>query len=361
MYVVIAGGGHMGRNLVTRLAAEGHEIVVVETSPEVAQRIFAEQGVVAITGSATDLEVLDLASIKRADVAVAMTGRDADNLVFCLLARHFGVPRVLARMLDPRYEVAYRLVGATKVHSESDILVESFLTSIDYPQIGALMRVGRGDLVAFDLRLPAGAPVAGLSVAEIVQRPGFPARCLFIGVEAPSGEMVVPRGATVLEGGTSVVLAAHRPDLPAVIESLTAGSQARLGQAQQAALETLGLVKLLSGLAPAELEQLALGARLEQRCAGEVVFSAGQPGDRLFVVRRGAVQLVSRGGLADVVRAPGWFGEMSALTGEPRTQTATVTEDASLLVIESAAFRSMLLQNPFLALEIAKALGQPGG
>ena len=51
MYVVIAGGGHMGRNLVTRLAAEGHEIVVVESSPEVAQRIFAEQGHVAITGS----------------------------------------------------------------------------------------------------------------------------------------------------------------------------------------------------------------------------------------------------------------------------------------------------------------------
>ena len=51
-------------------------------------------------------------------------------------------------------------------------------------------------------------------------------------------------------------------------------------------------------------------------------------------LRRGAVQLVSRGGLTDVVRAPGWFGEMGALTGEPRTQTATVVEDAALLVVE---------------------------
>ena len=88
-----------------------------------------------------------------------------------------------------------------------------------------------------------------------------------------------------------------------------------------------------------------------------MIYTAGAPGDRLYVVRRGAVQLVSRGGLTDVVRAPGWFGEMGALTGEPRTQTATVVEDAALLVVESAAFRTALLQNPFLALEIAKALG----
>ena len=62
-----------------------------------------------------------------------MTGRDADNLAFCLLARYYGVPRVLARMLNPQYQVPYRLVGATKIHSEADILVESFLTSIEYP------------------------------------------------------------------------------------------------------------------------------------------------------------------------------------------------------------------------------------
>ena len=201
MYVVIAGGGHMGRNLVTRLAAEGHEIVVVEISPEVAQRIFAEQGVVAITGSATDLEALDLASIKRADVAVAMTGRDADNLVFCLLARHFGVPRVLARMLDPRYEVAYRLVGATKVHSESEILVESFLTSIDYPQIGALMRIHRqGGLPVSDISKEMGTTLAATSqmVDRLVQQ-GLITRS-----EDPNDRRVrqialTERGRTVLE------------------------------------------------------------------------------------------------------------------------------------------------------------------
>lgn len=356
MYVVIAGAGHMGLHLVTRLLAEGHEAVVVEAEPLVAQRIFAEQGVVAITGSATDLDTLEQAGLKRADAAVAMTGRDADNLVFCLLARHFGVSRVLARMLNPRYETAYRLVGATRIHSEADLLVDSFLNSIEYPQIGAIMRVGRGDLVAFDLRIPAGSPVAGHPIAEIVGRPDFPARCVFVGVESRSGEVEVPHGNTVIEGGTTVMLAAHRPDLPQLLATLTAGGHLKLTAEQRESLQTLRLVPFLAGVSQDDLEQLSLGARIERRRAGDVIFALGQPGDRFYVLRRGAVELQARGGPPRVVKSPACFGEMSALTGEPRTQSARVAEESELLSIDSATFRSVLLQNPFLALELAKAL-----
>ena len=161
MYVLVAGGGHMGTHLVGRLVEHGHETAVIDATREVTERIFNEQGVVVFTGSATDMDVLERAGIKRADVAVAMTGRDADNLAFCLLSRYYGVPRVLARMLNPQYEVPYRLVGATKVHSEADIIVSSFLTSIEYPEVGALMPLARGELVIAELRIPEGSRVAG--------------------------------------------------------------------------------------------------------------------------------------------------------------------------------------------------------
>jgi trk system potassium uptake protein TrkA len=133
MYVVVAGGGHMGSHLASRLVSEGHDTVVIDVDRLVTDRIFTERGLAAIHGSATDMGVLEQAGIKRADVAVAMTGRDSDNLSFCLLARYFGVPRILARMLDPKYEMPYRLVGATKIHSAAEVLVNSFLTSIEYP------------------------------------------------------------------------------------------------------------------------------------------------------------------------------------------------------------------------------------
>jgi trk system potassium uptake protein TrkA len=362
MYVVVAGGGHMGSHLVARLVAEGHETLVIELESKVAERVFAEQGVVALAGSATDMSVLEQAGLKRADVAVAMTGRDADNLSFCLLARYFGVPRVLARMLNPRYEVPYRLVGATKIHSEADILVDSFLTSIEFPDIGALMAVGRGDIVAFELRVPAGSPAAGRTVAEIARSENFPRRCVFIGVESKTGEVEVPAGGTIIEGGSHVMLAAHRPDLPQLLRSLAPVERAALSPEQAEALDALRLVSFLAGVSSEDLAGLATGARFEKWRRGEVIFTMGQQGDKFYVLRRGAIETESPGGLRSRLRPPAHFGEMSALTGEPRTQTARAVEDSELLVVDSGAFRMLLLRNPFLALELAKALSsQPGG
>jgi len=359
MRVVVAGGGHMGTHLVSRLVAEGHETVLVDVDRAVAERVFSHMGVVAIHGSATDVNVLEEAGIKRADAAVAMTGRDSDNLSFCLLARYFGVPRVLARMLDPQYEMPYRLVGATKVHNEADILVNSFLTSLEYPQIGALMRIGSGDIVAFEIRIPIGSPVAGSRIAEIVRREDFPGQCVFIGVEATSGEVRVPEGRTVIEGGTDVILAAHRRDLPKLLSCLAALQKPSLSPEQAEAVEVLSLVSFLSGVAREDLADLSAGARFEQYRKGTVVYTVGDTDDRLFILRKGAVEMERPGGGRSVLRPPSYFGEMAALTGEPRSRTARVVEDAEALVLRSPALRSLLLRNPFLALELAKALTDP--
>src|SRR5260221_11168732 len=111
MYVVVAGGGHMGTHLVSRLVAEGHDTVAIDVNPEVSQRIFAEQGVVAVTGSATDGGILDQAGLRRAHAALPLTGPDSDNLSFCLPARHSGGPRGPAPMLNPQYRIPHPLRG----------------------------------------------------------------------------------------------------------------------------------------------------------------------------------------------------------------------------------------------------------
>lgn len=361
MYVVVAGGGHMGTHLVARLVAQGHETVLIDASSEVTERIFNEQGVVVFTGSATDMDVLERSGIKRADVAVAMMGRDADNLAFCLLSRYYGVPRVLARMLNPQYEVPYRLVGATKIHSEADIIVNSFLTSIEFPAIGSLMPVGRRDIVAFDVRIPPGSPVAGLKISEIVRHEGFPRNCVFIAVESQSGEVQVTEGRTVIQPGANVIMAAHRPDLPQVLRFLTSTETGGLGPQETQAMEALALVGFLSGVAREDLAGLAAGARFEKRPAGEDVYAAGEPGDRLYVLRRGSVELVGPDGTRSVLRAPAYFGETSALIGNPRAQTARVVEDAELLALDGSTLRAVMLRNPFLALELAKSLGERPG
>lgn len=359
MYVLVAGGGHMGTHLVTRLAAEGHDTAIIDLDRDVTERIFAEHGIVVFNGSATDISVLEQAGLKRADVAVAMTGKDEANLAFCLLARYFGVPRVLARMLNPQYEVPYRLVGATKIHSEADILVGSFLTSIEYPEIGALMPVGKAELVVFELKLPAAAPVAGRTIAEIVRQEDFPRPCLFIGVETSTG-LDVADGNTVVSGGSTVLMAARRPDLPRVLARLTSVADDGSGAERARAVDVLAQVPFLTGVAKDDLSEMAVGARFERHAKGGTLYAAGQAGDRLYVLTRGTVEAETSDGAHVTLRAPAHFGERTALTGQPRTRTVRVIEDVEVLAVDGPILRSVVLRNPFLAMELAKVLFDSG-
>jgi trk system potassium uptake protein TrkA len=355
MYIVVAGAGHMGTHLVSRLVAAGHETVVIDVDKEVTDRLFAEHGVVVFTGSGTDVNVLDEAGIKRAAVAVAMTGRDSDNLAFCLLARYYGVPRVLARMLNPQYQVPYRLVGATKIHSEADILVESFLTSIEFPELGALMPVGKGDIVVFDVGVAPTSPVAGKPVSAVVRAGDFPRGCLFIASELANGDVQVIEGNSVIRGGSRVIMAAHRPDLPKVLGYLSSTVKAEPVGSMAETFDALAQLAFLSGVAHEDLAGLAEEARLETRHDGEEIFRAGDPGETFYVLRGGQVELEGPGGVRVAVKAPAFFGEES-LTGEPRHDTARVKGQADLVVVPGTALRATVLRNPFLAMELAKAL-----
>jgi trk system potassium uptake protein TrkA len=361
MYIVVAGAGHMGTHLVSRLIAAGHETVVIDVDKEVTDRLFAEHGVVVFTGSATDVNVLDEAGIKRAAVAVAMTGRDPDNLAFCLLARYYGVPRVLARMLNPQYQVPYRLVGATKIHSEADILVESFLTSIESPEVGALMPVGKGDIVVFDVSVAPTSPIAGRPVSDVVRSQDFPRGCLFIATELPSGDVQVIEGNSVIRGGSRVIMAAHRPDLRRLLGYLSSTVRAEPEASLAETFDALAQVAFLSGVAHDDLAGLAEAARLQTLRGGEQIYRVGEPGETFYVLRRGEVELEGAAGVRTVVKAPAFFGE-EALTGEPRHDTARVKDQVDLVVVPGTALRATVLRNPFLALELAKALSErPGG
>ena len=246
-------------------------------------------------------------------------------------------------------------MGATKIHSEADILVESFLTSIEYPEIGALMPVGKGDIVVFDVSVAPDSPIAGRPVADVVRREGFPRGCLFIATELASGDVQVIEGNTVIQGGSRVIMAAHRPDLPRLLGYLTsAGKKAPAGSPAEA-LQALGQVAFLSGVAQADLANLAGGARIETRRPGEEIYRAMEAGEHFYVLRGGAVELAGADGARVVLHAPAFFGE-EALTGEPRVDTARVHEAAELVVVAGTALRATVLRNPFLALELAKAL-----
>lgn len=221
MYIVIAGGGLMGLSLAERLVARKHDVMVIDADAAVCEYAQLEIGTMVHCGSATSTKSLESIGIKRADIAVAMMRDDASNLAFLLLAKSYGVPRRLVRMREGDFEQPYMLAGATAIASSVNPLVEQLMVNIEYPEIKSLMRIGKGNIDVFEVRVPEDAEIVGQTVETIVQTKNFPATCNFVAVETPGGNVEIARGTTVVPAGANVIMLAMDADLQHIIRLLS--------------------------------------------------------------------------------------------------------------------------------------------
>lgn len=217
MRVFIAGAGQAGMSVALHLAELGHAVCVLDRDPQRAQRVFEQHGLVALSGNATDPALLRQAEVGRADVAVAMLDRDADNLAVALLARDLGAKRVMVRMRDVAYRGAYEFAGVHRILSETEILVGALAMAIEHRAVRHAMLLGGGESVAFELTIPADAAVVGQSVSEIAAHADFPSSCVFAALFDKSG-MQSPRGASVVSAEQEVLLVSRRAEMTAVVE-----------------------------------------------------------------------------------------------------------------------------------------------
>jgi len=209
MYVVIAGGGVVGGYLARELLANRHDVVVIEREKSVCEKIAARVGALAIHGLATNIEVLEEAGIEKADVAVGAMPHDGDNLAFAILARNFEIPRIIARMRNPRYRTAYRLAGVTHAIHIADLFVSQLVLQIEQPSLRPVASLGGGKGTMVVATLPQGALVDGKTVQEIGGDGEFPADCVIAGIYRESTEeFIIPRGPIVLAAEDQVFLAA---------------------------------------------------------------------------------------------------------------------------------------------------------
>src|SRR5687768_6626016 len=112
MYIVIGGGGKVGFYLAKQLIDEGHEILVIEQDKKKCERITEELGSVCTRGDACEARVLEEGGTNRADLVIAVTGDDEDNLIICQVAKSlFGVPRTIARVNNPKNEPIFSKLG----------------------------------------------------------------------------------------------------------------------------------------------------------------------------------------------------------------------------------------------------------
>ena len=137
MYVVIAGAGKVGWNLARELIAKGHEVTVIESDRSRYLTVEQELEHAIQYGDATELWVLERAGINRADLTIAVTGDDEDNLLICQLAKEkYLCERIIARVNNPRNRQYFELLGIQPAVSATDLILR--LIEHEVPSYGTV-------------------------------------------------------------------------------------------------------------------------------------------------------------------------------------------------------------------------------
>src|SRR4051794_29058802 len=124
MYIIVVGGGKVGYYLTKTLVNEGYEVLLIEKSAKKVA-VYAERfGAVVLEGDGAEFSTLEKAGTGRAEVVIAVTGDDEDNLVICQTAKmQFDVPRTIARVNNPKNEELFKRLGIDVTVSSTNIIL----------------------------------------------------------------------------------------------------------------------------------------------------------------------------------------------------------------------------------------------
>ena len=202
MYVVVVGAGKVGWNLARELIAKGNELTLVESDRNRFGTVEEELEHAVQFGDGSELWVLERAGIERADMVIAVTGDDEDNILICQVAREkYGVERVIARCNNPRNLQHFELLGVKPAVSATDLILR--LIEHEVPRYGLLhlLDLPQERLEIIEVEVAPGSPADGTKVRDL----GVPDGSLVISI-LRDGTGFVPLADSVVEAGDEVLL-----------------------------------------------------------------------------------------------------------------------------------------------------------
>jgi trk system potassium uptake protein TrkA len=210
VFILIVGGGKVGSYLTRALVNQEHEVVVIEKDGRKAkalERLVDRQ--VTVVGDGCDPAVLETAGVARADVVVADTGDDEDNLVVVLLSKKKSKARCIARVNNPANKLIFESLDPedpVTVISSTELILDVLNERVNAAKYRSMLETmhlfGKGDMQLVKVAIPERSPVAGKSLAEL----NLPHNSVVVAVDRPACDLEIPTGDTTVRAGDSMIV-----------------------------------------------------------------------------------------------------------------------------------------------------------
>jgi trk system potassium uptake protein TrkA len=201
MYIIIVGAGNVGYYLAKTLMSAGHEVLLIERDKRRCALLQDEFGEMVMRGRGDEIHTMREAGADRADIVVACTGDDEDNLIISQIAKwHFNVPRTVARINDPRNEAIFQQLGIDATVSSTNIIYHLIEQELETGEVIPLAALKRGNIEIVDAEISSRSPVIGKRIQDLP----LPSDALVVCIIRQDDAML-PRQDTSLEPGDSVI------------------------------------------------------------------------------------------------------------------------------------------------------------
>lgn len=215
---MVIGGGRVGYYLAKALLQEKHEVLVVEKAANICEAINEEMGSISLRGDGCEAATLAEAGVARADMLIAVTGEDEDNLVSCQVAKHkFNVPRTIARIRNPRNAALFKMLGIDVTISSTDVILEHIEQEVPTHALTHLLTVEESGQELVEVKIPAGTATIGKAIRDIA----IPSDSKLTLIIREGGGSIVPVPNTTLRAGDRVIALTTHTSEDLLRQSLT--------------------------------------------------------------------------------------------------------------------------------------------
>ena len=222
MRIIVVGCGTIGTTIIESLISEGHDVVVVDESPEVVAQVTNAYDTMGVSGNGVDCETLEEAQVEKAELFISVTGSDEFNMLSCFLAKRMGAKHTIARIRNPEYNdsslgfLRQQLDLSLSINPER-LTAKELLNVLKFPNAVNVETFSGGACEMVELRLKEDSPLDGMKLLELRKR--YQAKFLVCAVQR-GDEVYIPDGNFVLQSGDKIGLTASPTEIQKLLKML---------------------------------------------------------------------------------------------------------------------------------------------